>query len=120
MDIERDGNLIEALVWWVVAVVLWMRRRREGADVRRVLLILAVAFAVFGVSDLIEARTGAWWRPWWLLVIKACCVGVLVWGFHGWHRRLRMAGAGVKEIGGGSGAPVRGTGVGYEKSAKGR
>jgi len=38
----------------------------------------AVAFLAFAGTDLVEMQTGAWWRPWWLLVWKAACVGVLV------------------------------------------
>lgn len=36
--------------------------------------LLPLSFAVFGVSDLIESETGAWWRPWWLFGMKAACV----------------------------------------------
>lgn len=37
-----------------------------------------ITFVVFGISDLIEAKTGAWWRPWPLLALKACCVVALI------------------------------------------
>ena len=40
--------------------------------------IAAVAFFGFGISDLIEAQTGAWWEPIWLFFFKAACV--LVFG----------------------------------------
>jgi hypothetical protein len=33
-----------------------------------------MCFVVFGVSDVIEAQTGAWWHPWWLFAMKALCV----------------------------------------------
>ena len=36
--------------------------------------LLPACFAVFGLSDVIEAETGAWWHPWWLFVMKALCV----------------------------------------------
>lgn len=64
MDIERDGNLIEAGVWFLLAITL----------------------AVFGGSDLVEARTGAWWKPWWLFVWKAACVVVLLLAFIRYYR----------------------------------
>jgi hypothetical protein len=35
---------------------------------------LAVALLAFGVSDLVETRTGAWYDPPWLLAWKAACV----------------------------------------------
>jgi hypothetical protein len=47
--------------------------RGEGVR-RRDQLILAVSLLFFGVSDLIEVHTGAWWRPWWLFMLKALCL----------------------------------------------
>jgi hypothetical protein len=41
-------------------------------------LSLPVAFFIFGISDLIETQTGAWWEPWWLLLIKTLCVFVFL------------------------------------------
>jgi hypothetical protein len=44
-------------------------------------------FAFFGLSDLVEVTTGAWWRPWWLLAWKAACLlGLIAIGLHHWHR----------------------------------
>jgi hypothetical protein len=35
----------------------------------------------FGLSDLVESQTGAWWTPWWLFAWKALCVlGLLACG----------------------------------------
>lgn len=79
MDIERDGNLIEAGVWFVAAALVLWKAFRSPPPVRRTLLTLAVTMGVFGVSDVVESRTGAWWRPWWLFVWKAACViGLLI------------------------------------------
>lgn len=36
-----------------------------------------LVFVLFGISDLVETQTGAWWRPWWLLAWKAACVSAL-------------------------------------------
>ena len=89
-DEEADAfhaafNQAEACLWFVIALVLAMKLRMPGPW----RWLLPCAFAVFGVSDLIEARTGAWWEPWWLLVMKAGCVLVfqLAWQSHRRHRR---------------------------------
>ncbi|MFP4103756.1 sensor histidine kinase [Coleofasciculus sp.] len=37
-------------------------------------LMAFITFFFFGLSDIIEVQTGAWWRPWWLLVWKSLCV----------------------------------------------
>jgi hypothetical protein len=47
---------------------------------------------VFGVSDLVEAQTGAWWEPWWLFVMKAACVLVFVLAWRAHRRQERPHG----------------------------
>jgi hypothetical protein len=74
MDIHRDGNLIEALVWFAAAAAMLVKSRSETRPARNALLLLATATVGFGVSDLVEMRTSAWWKPWWLFVWKAACV----------------------------------------------
>lgn len=73
-------NYGEAGLWFVIALVLAVRL----CMARPWRWLLPCAFAVFGVSDLIEVQTGAWWDPWWLLVMKAACVLVflLAWRAH--------------------------------------
>lgn len=69
----RYANYAEAALWVVIAVIvatLSLRRRR----LNRTSVLLAVALLAFGASDIVEARTGAWWRPWWLLVWKGACL----------------------------------------------
>jgi len=72
------ANYIEAGLWLVIGLVLAaiaVRRRGTG---RRRCWQAAVLFALFGASDVVEAHTGAWWRPWWLLAWKAACVAALL------------------------------------------
>ncbi len=83
------GNYGEAALWAVIAVVIAVRSRRADAVVRRIGVVAAVAFCAFGVSDVVEASTGAWWRPWSLLVWKAVCVVVFVGLFAGYVRHTR-------------------------------
>ncbi len=71
------GNYIEAAFWIVLGLVFGVVALRSAAR-RRAVALAALTFTVFGVSDLVEVQTGAWWRPWWLLVWKSACVVVLV------------------------------------------
>ncbi|MFN0079530.1 MAG: hypothetical protein ACKVY0_23945 [Prosthecobacter sp.] len=73
-------NQTEAGLWFVIALALIVRSRMKMPW----RCLLPCAFAVFGISDLIEAQTGAWWEPWWLFVMKAACVLVflLAWRAH--------------------------------------
>lgn len=43
-----------------------------------VFVVAFFSFIAFAVSDIIEAHTGAWWRPLWLLGLKSACVLALV------------------------------------------
>ena len=95
MNLHRDGNLIEAVVWFVFALVLFIYAFRRQRRLRSTFWFLAVIIVAFGFSDLVEARTGAWWKPWWLLVWKASCVGGLLGGT--WrYRRLTKSDLGGK------------------------
>ncbi|MEM8874297.1 MAG: hypothetical protein AAGD32_08550 [Planctomycetota bacterium] len=66
-------NLAEAGLWFAVALIVVWRWRLWG---------VAAVLIAFGVSDIVETRTGAWYRPWWLLAWKTLCVVsviALVW-----------------------------------------
>ena len=50
--------------------------------------LTAIDLVLFGISDYIEARTGAWWDPVWLLIMNVACIAGFV--FAGWkYRQLR-------------------------------
>lgn len=71
-------NYLEALFWWSIAIVLLIRSRSHDVGVRKLARVAAIIFLLFGISDVIEAHTGAWWRPIWLLMLKAGCLVVLL------------------------------------------
>lgn len=66
-------NYIEAGSWVVIGVcfIAHAARRRGRSHLS---VLAALVFILFGVSDLVEVETGAWWRPWWLLLWKSVCV----------------------------------------------
>ena len=68
----------EAVFWWVCAITFFIRAARDERRWKRDQLVLGFAFLGFGLSDWIEVHTGAWWRPWWLLALKAICLLVIV------------------------------------------
>ncbi len=82
-----SANHIEAGLWILIGLAFLLAAARTGPR-RTTCLAAAVAFSLFGLSDLIEARTGAWWRPWWLLLWKAGCIAALLWlGWSHWRQR---------------------------------
>lgn len=64
------------MLWFAIAlgliINLLMKGHRDAYFT--VNIIASLAFIAFGISDIIEASTGAWWRPFSLLVLKAVCV----------------------------------------------
>lgn len=86
------GNIAEAALWGLIALVLAGRAFFLSGKGRRTSVIAAVFFALFGLSDVVEVYTGAWWRPWWLFGWKGLCIGVFVWLLYGHYRRKRRVG----------------------------
>jgi hypothetical protein len=86
MNVERYGNLIEALLWISIALVLFRQAWQSAGRLRLVFALLSLSFVVFAITDVVESETGAWWRPLWLLALKSACVAGILAGF-GWHYR---------------------------------
>lgn len=87
MAAEQIFNLVEGF-WWI-GLGIWMLRL-EKDPVRHAVVLLSAVLVVFGVSDFIEMFTGAWWRPTWLLAIKAVCVTVgLIISIHLYRERSK-------------------------------
>lgn len=78
---EKIFNQCEASLWAMIAMVLLVRALRGRCPLRRVQLLLAAEFFIFGISDVIEAETGCWWDPWWLAALKIGCVAGFIMGF---------------------------------------
>ncbi len=97
-DLERDGNLIEAGFWFAVALFLLFKAVKARRRLRTILSVLSVAFFFFGISDVIESRTGAWWTPIWLLLLKAACVMVFFFGFRAYFKLPKDEHAAAREV----------------------
>ena len=71
-------NYIEAGFWILVGLICAGYALRRTGLIQRRCWQAAFAFIAFGCSDVVEAGTGAWWRPWWLLVWKGLCLATLL------------------------------------------
>lgn len=69
----------EAVVWCLAGFIclMYSRLKLYGRN-RKLPAIAGINFLVFGLTDLYEMRTGAWWSPVWLLVIKVSCISVFI------------------------------------------
>jgi hypothetical protein len=83
------ANYAEAGLWTIIGLVLLFASLRLTGQPRRHSLIAAATFISFGASDLVEVQSGAWWRPWWLLIWKASCLAVFGWLLVAQARRRR-------------------------------
>jgi len=68
------SNYIEAGLWTSMGIGFAIAALRQTALARKRCWIAAVTFVLFGISDLVESQTGAWYRPIWLLIWKGICV----------------------------------------------
>ncbi len=76
--IEYWGNVIEAGFWMAIAaIVYWRSDRRSGPRLGTGEWTAVILFW-FGISDLVETTTGAWYRPLALLVMKGACIAGLL------------------------------------------
>lgn len=74
-----DGINVFEVVWWIgCGVAVGAKSLRAKPPYRKRGLLSAVTLILFGLSDVVELQTGAWWKPWWLLVWKALCIDILV------------------------------------------
>lgn len=75
-----EFNYIESILWFIIALGLLIKSFKLGKSDTyfKICLIASIAFVAFGISDIIEAQTGAWWRPFSLLALKVSCVVTFV------------------------------------------
>lgn len=61
-------NFIEGVIWILFSILIPLLFYKHSTGTER--MVLFTAFVGFGISDFIEIATGAWYRPWWLLLLK--------------------------------------------------
>lgn len=76
-------NAFESFFWFGVGLI----SLRSGFHSKSHALVwLGFLFVLFGVSDVIEIYTGAWWNPFWLLIAKAVILTGIIVSFLRWRR----------------------------------
>jgi len=85
-------NYAEAAVWTVAGACVFWRTRARRLQLRTLGIAAAAAFVLFGISDIVETRTGTWYEPWWLCAWKAACVICLLGCFVVYTRVTRKPG----------------------------
>jgi hypothetical protein len=93
MDMYAHFNFVEGLFWIILAILIGTRSFKAAPILQKIYFAAGIILLAFGCSDFVEMRTGAWWRPWWLLVWKGGCltgfVLLLVWYYLLKKRNIR-------------------------------
>ena len=71
-------NVFEIFLWLGFSFVFWVPAFRRTEKNRPFCIAGGLAFLWASLSELVEAYTGAWWRPWWLLLWKASFIIVFI------------------------------------------
>ncbi|MEZ6083758.1 MAG: hypothetical protein R3E58_07400 [Phycisphaerae bacterium] len=69
----KTANFVEAGIWISIGIAFACFALTKSPFHKRA-FAAAIVFVLFGVSDVVETQTGAWWRPWWLLCWKGLCI----------------------------------------------
>jgi len=67
------ANKYEAVLWFTLAGILVLRALMPRRRITGLGAFVVIILVLFGFSDLVESKTGAWWSPWWLFLWKAFC-----------------------------------------------
>ncbi|MCF6176854.1 MAG: hypothetical protein L3J71_13930 [Victivallaceae bacterium] len=73
------GNIIEGAFWITIAGIIYIRMQNKSKRLIKVGRIAIIALFMFGISDFIEVNTGAWYKPFSLLLLKAACIATLLY-----------------------------------------
>jgi len=86
-------NWFEVFLWPFLVIATVIDYKMKTGTVSRTMWVVCGAFFVFGISDFIELKTGAWWRPLWLLLMKASCISVALFAVlkYFYQSRLRKS-----------------------------
>ena len=87
MDPVRSYNLFEVFLWLAFSLVFWIPALRRKEKNRLFCILGGLAFVWASASEFFEAKTGAWWHPWWLLLWKISFCPVFVLMFM-WYTKI--------------------------------
>lgn len=84
-------NFCESILWISFGCTMFVVTVKSALKRPKVLYVAAITFVVFGISDIIEIYTGAWWQPLWLLIMKVSCIVSFIVCFisYKWNTRNR-------------------------------
>ncbi|MDI6778312.1 MAG: hypothetical protein QMD77_03910 [Patescibacteria group bacterium] len=82
-------SFLEGIYWTVLGMLGFTLFGIVPRKYQKILLFASSAFVLFGISDFIEIKTGAYWEPWPLLALKIFCLAGLVFSL-AWFLKIRL------------------------------
>jgi glucose uptake protein GlcU len=90
MQIDQWINLFEAMLWFAIGMILAYQSRFVAHRFKRLCLVTGITFFMFGLTDIWEIFTRAWFKPPALFVLNAFCVIVLLLCSITYYRRNKQ------------------------------
>lgn len=92
MNFVTAFNAVEVVLWGTLSLATFCLGHRIRGLTPATRVWLGATFLAFSLSDVLEVKTGAWWRPPGLLVLKGTCLLCFaVIGWRLWRNRQRGA-----------------------------
>lgn len=80
-------NFFEGLLWLGLSAIFFKIKVFKKQPDKKADYIVAVLLIFFGISDFIEMKTGAWWKPLWLLGWKGINLFALIFTFFKFYKK---------------------------------
>jgi len=74
----KTFNFVEGINWLILGIFFLTLSKIIPQKYKKLALFTSLILILFGITDFIEIRTGAYWIPWWLLVWNIFCVSGII------------------------------------------
>ena len=81
-------NVFETALWTAAAIAACVLAVKTPPSRRRYIIIAAIILFFGALSEAIEVKTGAWWRPWPLAALKITCITTFILNALAYRRTL--------------------------------
>ncbi len=74
----RTFNLIEGINWIVLGLFALSLSNSVPKKHKKLTIFAFMTLIIFGITDFIEIKTGAYWIPSWLLALNILCIAGMI------------------------------------------
>lgn len=84
----KTFNFIEGIYWLILGIFVLTLSKIIPQKYKKLALATFLILILFGITDFIEIKTGAYWIPWWLLAWNIFCIAGLILSIV-WYIKLK-------------------------------